>query len=167
MIAVKKHWLIFKVFKLKWIHDVDVLHVVCGFQPNIILDFEAWEWIVNVYHSKIDIIEKLVHSLSFNNKVRIEQNGTFVIGWFNLTYCMQNMNSKSTSGVESVPTTQAEPCSSPWAWIRVAIVFNLVSILLFIISIVAICFTRSMSMKCKDYINGHAFETQGEKTCLS
>ena len=173
-----------------------MLHVFCGFQFNITLTIKALYGEQNGYDT-IDIIEESVYSKSCKE---VEQNGSMGIGWFNLTYCMHNLDSKNAPeiSVNSVTTTLfstisipcttttvntisipyttsapvtsstdqplAETSSSTWAWIAVATLFILLSIIFFAISIVMICIIRNKSTKLKDCSNKHACE-QGEKTC--
>ena len=146
-----------------------------GFQPNITLTIEAWDWIQDFYREKIDSIEEPVHSPSCNNKVKVEKQGSMGIGWFNLSYCMHNLDSKNTPQISIPYTTSiqvnsstdqplAETSSSPWAWIAVTNLFILLSILFFTISIVMVCIVRSMSKKMEDSNTGHTYENYGEET---
>ena len=55
-----------------------------------------------------------------------------------------------------------EPCSPPWAWIAVTILFMLLTILLFIVSIALICINRNMTKKQKEIKIRCPIENNGE-----
>ena len=58
-------------------------------------------------HDQIDVIVKSIPFLVNNDEVKVEENGTNGIGWFNFSYRVQNSDSKNTYkfSIDSVTTT--------------------------------------------------------------
>ena len=118
-------------------------------------------------YDEIDVIVKSIPLLVNNDEVKVEENGTNGIGWFNFSYRVQKSDSKSTCN-ESVPfdnsTDQplALSSSSLWALIAVAILLLLT---LLVTIIIAICIVRNMSMKLKGRKRRNAHDRDGERTC--
>ena len=55
-----------------------------------------------------------------------------------------------------------ESCSSPWGWIAVTVLFMLLTILFFVISVAVICINRSMTRVPKGNKKGWTAENNGE-----
>ena len=64
-------------------------------------------------------------------------------------------------------TTQEvqESYSSPWAWITVAILFILLTLLLFIVSIVLICIIKNKTSRVKEIQKRSTCDVNSKKTC--
>ena len=62
----------------------------------------------------------------------------------------------------STDQSLAKSSSSPWAWIAMAILFILLTILFFAISIVLICIVRNMAMKLNKTKEKSAGNVDGE-----
>ena len=60
---------------------------------------------------EIDVIVKSIPFLVSNDEVKVEENGTNGIGWFNISYRVQNSDSKNTyeCSIDSVTTTFIDP----------------------------------------------------------
>ena len=106
---------------------------------------EALDFISNQYYHEIDVIVKSILFVVNKDKIKIEEVGRNGIGWFNLTYHVQNLDGTNAYGqsfdlvtttiTKPVPNTHttiimvdnstdqqlAESSSSLWAWIAVAI----------------------------------------------
>ena len=71
----------------------------------------------------------------------------------------QQMSSSSTDNSDQ---QMHDFCSSPWGWIAVTILFMLLTILFFIISVAVICINRNMTRGPKENKKGLASENSGE-----
>ena len=71
-------------------------------------------------------------------------------------------NNSCTPNANSTIQQVNESCSSPWAWIVVAILFLLLTILFFTISIALFCINRKMAKKLKENKKGSPDENDGK-----
>ena len=131
------------------------------------------------------MIVKSIPFLVNNDDVKVEENGTNGIGWFDFSYRVQNSDSKNSYGcsIHSVTTTVTSPLitsstcslvdnstgqplttsSSLWALIAVAIMLLLT---LFVTIIIAICIVRSVSTKKKETKERSSRNCDGEHTLI-
>ena len=123
---------------------------------------------------EIDMIVKSIPFLVSNDEVKVEENGTNGIGWFNFSYRVQNSYNKNAydCSINSVTTTVIDPLptsctckvfsSSLWAMIALAI---MLLITLLVTIIISICIVRNISMKLKETKERNACDCDGEHTC--
>ena len=75
------------------------------------MTIKAFNYDYGSNHDEIDVIVKSIPFLVNNAEVKVEENGTNGIAWFNFIYRVQNSDSKNTFGcsIDSVTITVTNP----------------------------------------------------------
>ena len=152
----------------------DILFSISCFAQNITLTIEAWDR-ENCWDQEIDGIDRSIPLLVTNEQRMVQVKGKNGIGLFHFAYHVQNtVNNygecfaKTTTAdhciCPSLPVTElpspdsgiSQPImesTAPWAWISVAIIFMLLTIVFFTVSVVMACIVRQKNKALKQQGN--------------
>ena len=160
-----------------------------GFSQTLNLTIEAWDSDCGTSSEVIDIFVKSIDFLPNNDWRTLIKNGQNGIGLLNFSYYIQQLEENYTNkcnneilagNVTSQQVTSSpadtsytptdnntiqqvhESSSSPWAWIAVAILFMLLTILFFTMSITLAYINKRMAKELKENERKSVCENDGK-----
>ena len=131
------------------------------YAQNVTLTIEAWDKQQHCNDHEIDTIHLTIFLSDTDQQqiFQLQETGLTGIGVFNFSYHVLNVVNKYEECFTEIPSLDTSTCTDdsesmiestpPWLWIAVAIVFMLVSILLFLAGTVLACIVKQKDKDLK------------------